>query len=176
MCRPVGREPPRPPWHRAPAASRRALRLEVLRHQQRLDPLVDRDEVPHVFWHQYMHDADLNPTTETIIHRTREDGTWFTHCEMFAGRFGVWTRMTLDPQDRPVFVWSELNETGHDVTLCRFVTSAAVPDQAIAGGLRLSASPSPAIDEVALAFDLAPRTPAPMSAWYNGWLSVAVRA
>jgi hypothetical protein len=116
--------------------------------------VVDADEVPHVFWYQLMHDADLNPTTEQIFHHTREGGSWVDHSDIFDGHVGVWTRMTLDPQDRPVFVWSEVDETGHDIMLCRFVTSAAAPDPAIASGLRLNASPSPAAGRVAVTFDL----------------------
>jgi hypothetical protein len=140
---------------------------------ERLDVLIDHynlpeypsivvgpDDVPHVFWYQLMHDADLNPTTEQIFHRTREGDDWVDHSDMFDGRVGVWTRMTLDPQERPVFVWSEVDETGHDITLCRFETSAAAPDPVIASGLRLDASPSPAAGRVDLAFDLAQPTPA----------------
>lgn len=121
--------------------------------------VVDPGEVPHIFWYQLMHDADLNPTTEQIFHRAREGGIWVDHSDMFDGRIGIWTRMTLDPQARPVFVWSEVDVSGHDITLCRFVTSAAAPDPVIASGLWLEACPSPAADRVALEFDLAGTAP-----------------
>jgi hypothetical protein len=122
---------------------------------ERLDVLIDAynwpqftslalsaDNTPGIFFYQITHDEELQLSGYYMFYLTRDGGTWTDHSEILDGHVGMWTGLVRDPQDRPVFVWSEENGDARDIMLSRFVTSAGVPEP-VADGPRLVAYPNP---------------------------------
>lgn len=115
---------------------------------------VDVDDEPRILWYQLMHDAELEPDGELILYRVREEGVWTDHSDLLGGHVGQWTGLAIDPQSRPVFVWTEEVPSGRDAMLCRFETSAGSPDPRVDAGLRLAATPNPARGRLDFILDL----------------------
>jgi hypothetical protein len=122
--------------------------------------VVDFEETPRIFWFQQMHDEALQPSGQMMFYKVREEGVWIDHSDCLGGCVGRWNGLTVDPQSRPVFVWCEEASRSHDAMLCRYITSAAVPERGLEPGLRLAAGPRPARGDLTFAIQLAAPAPA----------------
>jgi hypothetical protein len=117
--------------------------LDVYNWPQYPSIAVDAEGVPRVFWYQIFHDNDQLVTGEQLFYFTRTGGVWTDGSEVLDGALGFWCGLATDPQDRPVFVWSQEGSRARDVLLSRYVTSAGVADGPVTPRFTLTVSPSP---------------------------------
>ena len=117
--------------------------LDVYNWPQYPSIAVDAEGVPRVFWYQIFHDDDLQVTGEQLFYFTRAGGVWTDASEVLDGAVGFWCGLATDPQDRPVFVWSQEGSGARDVMLSRFVISADVAGGPVTPRFTLAVSPNP---------------------------------
>jgi hypothetical protein len=135
--------------------------LDVYNWPQYPSIAVDAEGVPRVFWYQIFHDDNQQVTGEQLFYFTRAGGIWTDGSEVLDGAVGFWCGLATDPQDRPVFAWSQEGSRARDVLLSRFVTSADVGGGPMTPRFTLAVSPNPSGSTAGLRIVAGAGTPGP---------------